>query len=86
MLLVDDNADVRYFIKSHFSSGYNVLEAGNGIEGWDIALKTIPDIIISDVMMPDMDGFEFCRKIRKDERTSHIRYCCLLLWDRGNMK
>ena len=72
MLLVDDNADVRYFIKSHFSSGYNVLEAGNGIEGWDIALKTIPDIIISDVMMPDMDGFEFCRKIRKDERTSHI--------------
>ena len=72
MLLVDDNADVRYFIKSHFSSGYNVLEAGNGIEGWDIALKTIPDIIISDVMMPDMDGFEFCRKVRKDERTSHI--------------
>jgi DNA-binding response OmpR family regulator/nitrogen-specific signal transduction histidine kinase len=72
MLLVDDNADVRYFIKSHFSSSYQVLEAGNGVEGWDIALKTIPDIIISDVMMPDMDGFEFCRKIRKDERTSHI--------------
>ncbi len=72
MLLVDDNADVRYFIKSHFRSSYQVLEAGNGLEGWDIALKTIPDIIISDVMMPDMDGFEFCRKIRKDERTSHI--------------
>jgi len=72
MLLVDDNADVRYFIKSHFSASYQVLEAGNGVEGWDIALKTIPDIIISDVMMPDMDGFEFCRKIRKDERTSHI--------------
>ncbi len=72
MLLVDDNADVRYFIKSHFSASYQVLEAGNGIEGWDIALKTIPDIIISDVMMPDMDGFEFCKKIRKDERTSHI--------------
>ena len=72
MLLVDDNADVRYFVKSHFSSAYQVLEAGNGLEGWDVALKTIPDIIISDVMMPDMDGFEFCRKIRKDERTSHI--------------
>lgn len=72
MLLVDDNADVRYFIKSHFSATYQVLEAGNGVEGWPIALKTIPDIIISDVMMPDMDGFEFCRKIRKDERTSHI--------------
>ena len=72
MLLVDDNADVRYFVKSHFSASYQVLEAGNGIEGMDFALKTIPDIIISDVMMPDMDGFEFCRKIRKDERTSHI--------------
>lgn len=72
MLLVDDNADVRYFIKSHFMASYRIFEAGNGVEGWDIALKTIPDIIISDVMMPDMDGFEFCRKIRKDERTSHI--------------
>ena len=72
MLLVDDNADVRYFVKSHFSINYHVLEAENGVEGWNMALKTIPDIIISDVMMPDMDGFEFCRKIRKDERTSHI--------------
>jgi len=72
MLLVDDNSDVRYFIKSHFIANYQVLEAENGLEGWNIALKTIPDIIISDVMMPDMDGFEFCRKVRKDERTSHI--------------
>ena len=72
MLLVDDNSDVRYFIKSHFITNYQVLEAENGLEGWNIALKTIPDIIICDVMMPDIDGFELCRKIRKDERTSHI--------------
>ena len=72
MLIVDDNADVRYFIRSHFSSGYQILEAKDGLEGWNIALKTIPNIIISDVMMPDVDGFEFCRRIRKDERTSHI--------------
>ena len=72
MLLVDDNSDVRYFIRAHFSPGYQVLEAENGLDGWTIALKTIPDIIICDVMMPDIDGFEFCRKIRKDERTSHI--------------
>lgn len=72
MLIVDDNADVRYFIRSHFSSGYHILEAKDGLEGWNIALKTIPNIIISDVMMPDIDGFEFCRRIRKDERTSHI--------------
>lgn len=72
MLLVDDNADVRYFIKSHFSSTYQILEAKDGLEGWNTALKSIPNIIISDVLMPDMDGFEFCRRIRKDERTSHI--------------
>ena len=72
MLLVDDNADVRYFIKSHFLSTFRILEAKNGLEGWNVALSTIPNIIISDIMMPDMDGFEFCRKIRKDERTSHI--------------
>ena len=72
MLIVDDNADVRYFIRSHFSSGYQIMEAKDGLEGWNIALKMIPNIIISDVMMPDVDGFEFCRRIRKDERTSHI--------------
>jgi len=72
MLLVDDNADVRYFIKSHFSSSYHILEARDGQEGWNMALKTIPNIIISDILMPDVDGFEFCRRIRKDERTSHI--------------
>jgi len=72
MLLVDDNADVRYFIKSHFSPTYLVIEAKDGLEGWNVALKTIPNIIVSDVMMPGMDGFEFCRKIRNDERTSHI--------------
>ncbi len=72
MLLVDDNADVRYFVKSHFVHAYHVLEAANGVEGWGVALKTIPDIVICDVLMPEMDGFEFCRKIRKDERTSHI--------------
>jgi DNA-binding response OmpR family regulator len=72
MLVIDDNSDVRYFIKSHFSTNYQVLEGENGLDGWNIALKTIPDIIICDVMMPDIDGFELCRKIRKDERTSHI--------------
>ena len=72
MLLVDDNADVRYFVKSHFNSTYHVMEAANGLKGWGLALKIIPDIIICDVLMPEMDGFEFCRKVRKDERTSHI--------------
>ena len=72
MLIVEDNADVRFFIKSHFESVYSVYEARNGKEGWDIATEVIPDVIISDILMPDVDGYEFCKRIKKDERTSHI--------------
>ncbi len=72
MLLVDDNADVRFYVKSHFSLNFEVLEAKTGMEGWDVALKRLPEIIISDVMMPDMDGFDLCKKLKKDLRTSHI--------------
>jgi DNA-binding response OmpR family regulator/nitrogen-specific signal transduction histidine kinase len=72
MLIVEDNPDVRYFIRSHFSSVYKIYEAKNGREGWDLAVKNIPDVIISDILMPDVDGNEFCRLIKKDERTSHI--------------
>jgi ligand-binding sensor domain-containing protein/signal transduction histidine kinase/DNA-binding response OmpR family regulator len=72
MLIVEDNPDVRYFIKSHFESVYSVYEAKNGREGLELATKLIPDVIISDILMPDTDGYELCRRIRKDERTSHI--------------
>jgi signal transduction histidine kinase/ligand-binding sensor domain-containing protein/DNA-binding response OmpR family regulator len=72
MLIVEDNPDVRYFIRSHFDSAYKILEAKNGQEGWDVAIKTIPDVIISDILMPDLDGNELCKRIKKDERTSHI--------------
>lgn len=72
MLIVEDNPDVRFFIRSHFDEFYDVYEARNGREGWDLAVKLIPDVIISDILMPDVDGYEFCRRIKKDERTSHI--------------
>ncbi len=72
MLIVEDNPDVRYFIRSHFESSFRVVEAKNGQEGWEQALQVIPDVIISDILMPDVDGYEFCRRIKKDERTSHI--------------
>jgi len=72
MLIVEDNPDVRTIIKSHFASKYKVLEANDGKEGWKFALNNIPDVIISDVLMPDVDGYEFCKKVKKDERTSHI--------------
>jgi signal transduction histidine kinase/ligand-binding sensor domain-containing protein/DNA-binding response OmpR family regulator len=72
MLIVEDNPDVRFFIRSHFDSVYTIYEAKNGHEGWDLAIRTIPDVIISDILMPDIDGYEFCKRVKKDERTSHI--------------
>ncbi|HKI90505.1 MAG TPA: ATP-binding protein [Draconibacterium sp.] len=72
MLVVEDNVDVRHFISSHFKSTYRILQAKNGQEGWEIALKTIPDIVISDILMPVMNGYDLCKRIKSDERTSHI--------------
>ena len=72
MLVVEDNVDVRHFISSHFKSTYRILQAKNGQEGWEIALKTIPDIVISDILMPVLNGYELCKRIKNDERTSHI--------------
>ncbi len=72
MLIVEDNPDVLSFMTSHFKERYHVYTARNGKEGWEMALNRIPDIIISDVMMPEMSGTDFCRQLKTDERTSHI--------------
>ncbi|KAA6330868.1 Sensor histidine kinase TodS [termite gut metagenome] len=72
LLVVDDNEDIRMFIKTHFKSSFNVLEASDGKEGCEIALKHVPDIIVVDMLMPVMDGYEMCKKLKRDERTSHI--------------
>lgn len=72
MLIVDDNPDVRQFIAGNFHEGFKTLEARNGEEGWELAVKTIPDIIISDILMPNVDGYELCKRLKNDERTSHI--------------
>jgi ligand-binding sensor domain-containing protein/signal transduction histidine kinase/DNA-binding response OmpR family regulator len=72
MLVVEDNADVRQFIASHFNSTFQIFEARNGEEGWEKALEHIPDIIISDVIMPNLNGYELCERVKHDERTSHI--------------
>jgi signal transduction histidine kinase/ligand-binding sensor domain-containing protein/DNA-binding response OmpR family regulator len=72
MLVVEDNPDVRQFVAGHFGAIYKVLQARNGEEGWNKALENVPDVIISDILMPDVDGYEFCKRIKNDERTSHI--------------
>ncbi len=72
LLIVDDNKDIRDYIDAIFNNNYTIIKAKNGQEGIKIALKQIPDIIISDIMMPVKNGIELCSHLKKDERTSHI--------------
>ncbi len=72
VLIVEDNADVAHYIGASIKEGYQTIRATNGVEGIEKAIELIPDIIISDIMMPEKDGFELCETLKKDERTSHI--------------
>jgi len=72
ILVVEDNADVREYIKDSLGDGYRIEEAVNGEQGLAQAESIIPDLIISDIMMPKMDGTELTRRIKNDQRTSHI--------------
>ena len=72
VLVVEDNDDIRQYIESSLQSKYQVLTASNGQEGLDLAIKYVPDVIISDVMMPIMDGMELCKSIKENIATSHI--------------
>ncbi|WP_170069411.1 tetratricopeptide repeat protein [Spirosoma pollinicola] len=77
LLIVEDNDDVRTFIRNLMQSTYQVLESENGRAGLKLAQEQLPDLIISDWMMPDMDGIELCHRIKTDERTSHIPFVLL---------
>lgn len=72
VLLVEDNEDFRFYLKDNLRLNYQIIEAANGKTGWEKALASIPDLIVSDVMMPEMDGIELCRRVKHDAHTSHI--------------
>ncbi len=72
ILVVEDNLDMLQFVSDIFQQHFQVITAVNGIEGYEAAKKHIPDIIISDVMMPEMDGNELCKLIKDDSKTCHI--------------
>ncbi|MFT7031359.1 MAG: signal transduction histidine kinase/DNA-binding response OmpR family regulator, partial [Marinoscillum sp.] len=72
VLVVEDNAELRSFIVESLTESAEVIAANNGKEGWSLILDRMPDIVVSDVMMPEMDGYELCQKTKSDARTSHI--------------
>ena len=72
MLIIEDNTDLRTFIKSIFSNSYKIYEAQDGKIGYQMANEIIPDVIISDIMMPEMNGLELCDKLKSNIHTNHI--------------
>ena len=72
VLIVEDNEDMRQFIRYILSDNYNLIEAENGEEGFEVAKKHLPDVVISDVMMPKTDGFDLCQLIKTNVATNHI--------------
>jgi YesN/AraC family two-component response regulator len=69
---VEDNTDLRNYISRNLKNDYQVMEAENGRDGLAVAIDEIPDLVITDLMMPVMGGLELCKQIRQDERTNHI--------------
>ncbi|MBU1370273.1 MAG: response regulator [Bacteroidetes bacterium] len=84
VLIVEDNKDVRAYIREQIEGEYHAFEAIEGEQGLSLAQEIVPDLIITDVMMPKMDGYQFCNAIRLNEKTSHIPI--IMLTARGGLE
>src|SRR5204862_6881789 len=83
ILLVEDNEEIRVYLRDILQQYYDVLESPNGLEGLAVAVERLPDLIISDVMMPKVTGLEWVTKLKSDQRSSHIPI--MLLTARGTL-
>jgi YesN/AraC family two-component response regulator len=72
LLLVEDNEDFRFYLKDNLRTRYHILEAANGKEGWGKIQAQKPDLVVSDIMMPEMDGISLAKRIKSDSDTAHI--------------
>ena len=72
LLVVEDNDEVREYLRQVFAPDFEVLLAADGVEGWELALSELPAIVVSDVMMPRSDGLELCRRLKEHPKTSHV--------------
>ncbi len=72
ILVVDDNEDIRFYLKDNLKGQYKVAEAANGKEGWEKIKQIFPDLVVSDIMMPIMDGVELAKKVKTETLTAHI--------------
>ena len=82
ILVVEDNEDMRAFIRMNLEDQYEVYTAKDGSEGWEAIRNIYPDLVVSDLMMPGMDGFELCKRLKEDMLTCHIPF--ILLTAKGN--
>jgi DNA-binding response OmpR family regulator/nitrogen-specific signal transduction histidine kinase len=72
ILLIEDSEDFRFYLKDNLGLYYHIIDAPNGLAGWNILQDTIPNLVVSDVSMPEMDGLELCRRIRQQPRIAHL--------------